>query len=111
MRKVLFYKKVGQRWRKKVYENTLGCAVFSARTINPCNHITLEWDGAGLEVCLIWYRCLTVLQGQTIPRGWAFSGQRSMRSIDREKEQRVYGPPHDTMSPSSKAHICRGAKR
>jgi len=27
-----------------------------ARTIKPCNHITLEWDRAGFDVCLFWYK-------------------------------------------------------
>ena len=44
-KKVLFYKMMKERGGKMFIKRHLVLCSF-ARTINPCNHITPEWDGA-----------------------------------------------------------------
>jgi len=64
-------------WRKtggKRFTKTHLVLCSFARTINPCNHITLEWDRAGFDVCLFWYKLpRNYYKGLGIPGGWAFS--------------------------------------
>ena len=41
-----------------------------------CNHIILEWDRAGFDVCLFWYKLpRNYYRGLGIPGGWSFSSK------------------------------------
>ena len=55
IKRALFYKMLKESWRKKVYKNAPGSLQFSYNNLTMCNHVTLEWDRAGLDVCLFWY--------------------------------------------------------
>ena len=73
-KKVLFYKMLEENRRNKVYENAPGSLQSSYNNLTMCNHITLVWDRAGFDVCLLWYKLpRNNYRGSGIPGGWAFS--------------------------------------
>ena len=65
-KKVLFYKMLKERWRKKVYKNAPGSLQFSYNNLTRAT--TLLWNGTGLDLMFV-YSSISCLATTTGDRG------------------------------------------
>ena len=65
--KVLFYKMLMERWRKKVYKNAPGSLQFSYNNLTRAT--TLLWNGTGLDLMFVYsgISCLATTTGDETP--------------------------------------------
>ena len=67
MKKVFFLQKGWTKDGGKMFMKTHLVLCSFAGIINPCNHIILEWDKDGFDVCLLWYNLPHTITGDINP--------------------------------------------